>query len=194
MAEQIRDGTGQGYLVAVDKDNLMKTFAVTENRVADISKRKEDTYLISSDFISLTTTASFNALMYIKNTLDKDLYIQTIRTCSDGSGSVQIRMVKNPTAGTIIDNANDADKLSSNLGSAKTFGGTAYAASGDAKTLTGGTNFTQFINRSPGHSIQDYEGAIIIPKGQSLGILGKPSVATDICIEVQAWLEEDGNS
>lgn len=189
MVTMIRDGSGKGYLATVDSNNKLGTFSITENRIADISSREADGYLIATDFISLTTTASFSALLYIKNTTDKDLFIETIRTCSDQTGALQVRLLKNPTAGTIVDDANNADKLSSNLGSAKTFSGDAFTASGDGKTLTDGTNLTQFINRSPGHSIQEYKGAIIVPKGQSIGMTCKPSVATTICAEVQCWLE-----
>jgi hypothetical protein len=191
MGQQIEDGTGTGARVQVTKDNQLLTFAVSENRVADVSKRSGDAFLIASDFISLTTTGSFNGLLYIKNNNAKSLFIQTIRTCSDAaSASMQLRMIKNPTTGTLISDANAADATSSNLGSSNTFDGDAYTASGDGKTVTDGDNLTQFINRSPGHSIQDYEGAIVIPKGQSLAITCKPSAATDICIEVQCWYEE----
>jgi hypothetical protein len=189
MAVEIVDGSGTGNRAKVNDSNQLETLSVVTNRVADVSLNTEKAHLIASDFISLTTTASFSGLLYIKNTGSKNLYIQTIRTCSDATGSIQLRIISNPTTGTLISDANNADSLSSNLASSINFDGDAYSASGDGKTVTNGANFTQFINKSPGHSIQDYQGAIVIPKGKSMAITCKPSVATTICVEVQCWFE-----
>lgn len=111
--------------------------------------------------------------------------------CSAETGYVQIRAIRNPSTGTLISDANSADKLSANAGSSVVFDGLAYAASGDGKTVTDGDNWTQFINRSPGHSVQDYEGAIVIPGGKSMALTAKPSVSMTICVEVQLWFEGD---
>lgn len=186
--ESIIDGTGSSYEAKVDSKNRLSTFAITEGRIADASK-DGDTFVLASDFISLTTTASFNAMMYIKNESDKDLFIQTIRTCSTGSGHMQFRLIRNPTTGTIVSDANDADQFAANFGSNKEFEGLAYSASADGKTITDGDNFTQFTNHSPGHSTEDYRGAVVLPKGSSLGITCKPSVAGEVCLEVVCWFE-----
>jgi len=185
----IQDGTGSGNSAKVNDQKQLETLSVTTSRVADISENEETAHLIATDFISLTTTGSFNALLYIKNNSSKTLFIQTIRTCSDSTGSLQIRMIKNPTAGTIVSDANAATSLSSNMASSVSFDGLAYSASGDGKTITDGDNLTQFINKSPGHSIQEYEGAIVIPKGTSIGLTCKPSASTTVCVEVQCWFE-----
>lgn len=190
MSEMILDGTGKGYKAKVNSNSRLETFSISEERIADISKTGYS-FLIGSDFISLTTTASFNGLLYIKNNSStKDLFIKTIRICADGTGSVQCRLIRNPTTGTLISDANAADNLSANAGSNVNFDGLAYSASGDAKTVTDGSNWTQFINKMPGHSVQDYQGAIVIPNGQSVAITAKPSASTDICVEVQAWFED----
>jgi len=186
---ELSDGTGFGYRAKVNNQNQLETLAVTTNRVADISNNEETAHLIATDFVSLTTTGSFNALLYIKNNSSKTLFIQTIRTCSDGSGSLQLRLIKNPTSGTIVSDASAADSRSSNMASSVSFDGLAYTASGDGKTITDGDNLTQFINKSPGHSIQEYDGAVVIPKGKSIGLTCKPSVATTVCVEVQCWFE-----
>jgi hypothetical protein len=187
----IQDGRGGGYSAGVDSDKRLLSKAISQSRVSDISRRNGKAFLISTDFISLTTTASFNGIVYIKNTSDEDLFIGKVRTCSDTSGNVQVRILRNPTTGTLISDANAATQLSANFGSSEIFGGDAYAASGDGKTVTDGSNSSQFINHSPGHSIQDYEGAVVIPKGQSFAITAKPSVALTFCAEIQCWFEGD---
>jgi len=187
----IEDGSGDSYTAKVDSDQRLNTKSVIQSRVSDVSKREGNSFLLASGFVSLTTTGSFNGMLYLKNTSDDDLYIATIRTCSDTAGNLQVKIIKNPTLGTLISDANVALKASSNYGSSKEFGGLVYSASGDGKTVTDGDDSTTFINHSPGHSIQEYQGAIIIPKGKSMAIVTKPSVATTACVEIQCWFEGD---
>lgn len=190
MSGPIIDGTGAGYAAKVDSTNRLNTFSIVENRVADISKRLGLSFIIASDFISLTTTGSFNGILYVKNNSDNyDLFVDKVRVCSDTSGNVQVRLLRNPTTGTLISDTNAADQLSANAGSAETFDGLAYAASADGKTVTDGSNWSQFINHSPGHSIQEYDGSIVIPKGKSIALVAKPSVAMTLCAEIQCWFE-----
>lgn len=186
---KITDGTGSSRQAKIDEQNRLNVLSVSEPRVADVSKRNGDSFIIASDFITLSNTGSFNGVMYVKNNNAKDLYISKLRTCSDTSGNVQIRLISNPTAGTLISDANSADSLSANLGSSNTFEGNAYSASASGKTVTDGTQFSQFINHSPGHSIQEYEGAIVLPKGSSMAVTAKPSVSLTFCAEIQCWFE-----
>jgi hypothetical protein len=185
------DGTGNGYQAAVNSSNRLEVQAVTTPTTANISQRDGQCFIVASDFVSLTTTGSFNGIMYVKNTAtDKDLHIEKLRACGDGSGSVQLRVIKNPTSGTLISDANSADINNANLSSAVAFSGLAYAASADGKTVTDGTNFTQFISMLPGHTIQEYSGAIILGPGDSMAITAKPSASSNFCIEVQCYFED----
>lgn len=192
MSVEIIDGTGKGNRAKVDIDNRLQVFAVTESRIADISARKGESFILTSDFISLTTTGSFNGLQYIKNTnTEKDLYIDKIRVCGTGSsmGYVQCKLYKNPTTGTLISDANDGITVPSNMGSNEVYDGLNYAASADGKTVTDGEQFSQFTVHLPGHTTQEYQGNLIIPSGKSIAILGKPSYASEVCIEIQCWFE-----
>lgn len=188
----IEDGTGSGNKAKINKQNRLETFSVVESRISDISNRYGRSYILTSDFVTLTTTASFNGMLYIKNTsTDKDLYIDRVRVCGTGTSmnAMQCRFVKNPTTGTLISDANAGISVASNLGSNEEFEGLNYAASGDGKTVTDGTQFSQFTIHLPGHTIQEYNGAIIIPNGSSMAIEVKPGAATTACIEVQCWFE-----
>jgi hypothetical protein len=60
----------------------------------------------------------------------------------------------------------------------------------DGKTVTDGDQFSQFTIHLPGHTIQEYEGSLIVPGGSSMAISVKPSAATEACIEVQCWIED----
>lgn len=186
----LEDGTGGGKLAKITSDNRVETFSIVESRVADVSKNDGNAFLLATDFISLTTTGSFNGIMYIKNSSDTyNLFIDKVRTCSDIMGNVQIRVLRNPTAGTLISDANPSEQFSANVGSNNVFDGLSYSASGDGKTVTDGGNLSQFINHSPGHSIQEYGGAVVLPKGGSIALVAKPSVAMTLCCEFQVWFE-----
>jgi hypothetical protein len=188
----IEDGTGSGSKAKVNAQNRLETFSVIESRISDISNREGKSFILTSDFVALTTTGSFNGMLYIKNTdTSQDLYIDRVRICGTGTSmnAMQCRFVKNPTTGTLISDANDGISVASNLGSNEEFAGINYAASGDGKTITDGTQFSQFTIHLPGHTIQEYNGAIIIPGGSAMAIEVKPGAATTACIEVQCWFE-----
>jgi hypothetical protein len=193
MGQQIEDGAGTGKRAKVDKSNRLETFSITESRIADISLREGNSFIITSDFISLTTTASFSGMLYIKNTnTDKNLFIDKVRVCGTGTSmnAMQCKFFKNPTTGTLISDANDGITIAANLGSNNIFTGDVYAASADGKTITDGDQFSQFTIHLPGHTIQEYDGALILPGGFALAIAVQPSAATTACIEIQCWFED----
>ena len=178
-----------GRSVNVTDTNRLKTEAVSSSAISEISKESGEAFIFSSDFISLTTTGSFNGIVYLKNNSTKDLYINSIRTCADGTGAVQVKVIEDPTTGTLISDANSGNVRSMSLGSNVTFEGSFYSASADGKTVTDGTDLTQFINKMAGHSIQEYNGGLILKKSKAFAITAKPSASTDFCLEIQGWLE-----
>src|SRR6056300_1234810 len=141
----IEDGTGTGNKAKVNEQNRVETFSIIESRIADISNRDGKSYILTSDFVALTTTGSFNGMLYLKNTsTERDLYIDRVRVCGTGTSmnAMQCRFVKNPTTGTLISDANAGISVASILGSNEEFTGINYAASGDGKTVTDGTQFS----------------------------------------------------
>lgn len=158
MTFRIGDGRGRGNEAGVNDNNKLETQAITIPEIAFLSAEKERAWVIATGFVSLTTTGAFNGLIYVKNTSTLPLHIETIRSCSNHSGSMQVKLIKNPTTGTLISDANSALVTNANLTSTANFSGVGYGASGDGKTITDGDDATQFINGSPGHSIQQYQG------------------------------------
>ena len=188
---EIIDGTGSGKRAKVDSNNRLETFSVSESRMADVSVRDGQSFILTSDFISLTTTASFNGVFYLKNTdATKIIYIDKIRICGTGTsmGYVQCKLIKNPTTGTLISDETSAIAIPANLGASTDFIGTVYKGA-DAKTVTDGTQFSQFTVHLPGHTTQEYDGALVLTGGTSFSIEVKPSYATELCVEIQCWIE-----
>jgi hypothetical protein len=186
----LESGTGNGKSAKINDDNRLEVFSVGESKAADVSRSQGRSFIIASDFISLTTTGSFNGLLYLANSSElRTFFVERLRSCSTATGTVQFYLIRNPTTGTLISDANAALQASANLNSPLSFEGDAFSASGDGKTVTDGENFSNFINRAPGHSIQEYGGLIVMPPGSSMAVVAKPDVATTICLELQGWFE-----
>lgn len=191
----ITDGTGSGSQMKVNEINRGVVESTSQTRIADISARTEQAYTIATGFISLTTTASFSGVLWIKNTdtEGRDMYIEHIRVCGTGNGTmamedVQCVVYRNPTTGTLISGASAAYKTNNNFGSANEFNGIAYKGV-DGNTITNGDWFTNFTTHIPGHSIIDFNDSIILPKNSSIGFALKPSVACEVCMEVNCHFE-----
>jgi len=193
MATEIQDGTGSGARAKVNKEGRLTVDAVTDKHITHEAKDDGEAYVLASGFIDLTTTGSFNGLMYIKNlSSDKHFHIQRLRVCGGATGSVQFKILKNASTGTLISDANAAYSTNSNFASGNELEGrcTVLGASGDGKTVTDGEYFTQFIQKTAGHSIQEYDGIIMLHKNHSLAIVAKPSAAMTVCVEVLGYYEE----
>lgn len=192
MNVEIVNGVGDQNRAEVNSENRLLVEAVTLPHIAHEAIDDEAAYILASDFISLTTTGSFNGLMYLKG-LDSDyhFHIQRIRICSNASGSLQVKMLHTCSTGTLISDANAGNISNTVIGSANTLTNllTVYSASADGKTVTDGTLFTQYQQNLLGHSNQEYDGSILIKKDQTLAIVAKPSASCDICIEVLGYVE-----
>jgi len=191
----LEDGTGKGYKLQITELNRAETDATTQTRIADISLREEQAYTISTGFISLTTTASYSGVLWIKNTdtEGRDMFIEHIRVCGTGAGTMSMEALqcivyRNPTTGTLISGASAAYKANNNFGSANEFNGVAYKGV-DANTITNGDWFTQFTTHIPGHSVVDFNDSIILPKNASIGFALKPTDTCEICMEVNCHFE-----
>ena len=122
------------------------------------------------------------------------MYIEHIRLCGNGGvGAMNMESTKcvvyrNPTAGTLISGASSAYKQNNNFGSANEFNGLAYVGV-DGSTVTDGDWFTQFETHLPGHSIIDFNDSILLPKNSAIAFAVKPTVAGDVCMEVNVHFE-----
>lgn len=189
MEIYLKDGSGNGFSAKVTEDYKLETQSVTSSLASYESERHGDAFILSTNFISLTTTASFNGILYVKNTesSNKSLYIEQIRVCGGlcaGASTMQVRILKNPTAGTLISDQNAGFAENANTLSGKLFSGDFYVASADGKTITDGAHWSNFQGHAPGHSLQEYDGTIIIGRNDSLAIELKPSVSMSVCMEI----------
>jgi hypothetical protein len=173
MGFQIQDGTGSNYKLQVDSKNRIRTFSVTEDEAANASIQG-DSYNANTGIINLTSSNK-TAVFYVKNNGDDELLIDTlfylIGNSTGGTGDVLITVLRNPTTGTIIDNAVDMEMagVNRNFGSSKVLTADFFKGA-EGNTFTSGEKVLESIfNQSPTRSAIGV-GAIVLPKGSSIGI------------------------
>tara|TARA_S200002703_G_scaffold60869_1_gene52743 strand:- start:666 stop:1262 length:597 start_codon:yes stop_codon:yes gene_type:complete len=173
----IVDGTGKGYQGKIDGRNQLwvRSVSVPEAEQALIDGKF---YNFNTGNVTLTT-ANESALMYLKNNSETDLIITRLAISTNAStGGTSDRpslsVLRNPTSGTIIDNAlAPLDNCNTNFGSANVFDGQVYKGA-EGYTLTGEDQGCLFIYcTNGGDRLITFD--IEIPKAQSIGFMYTPS-------------------
>lgn len=181
MSERIIDGRGRGYEVEVNSDHKLEVLSTTRTEMTYHSERDGDTFMFATNgHIDVPVANTTYGILYVKNTSEtKDLYIESIRSC--GSAVNKWNIYKNPTASTVISNANNGVKNSINFTSATTPDVTVYQGTGT--NFTGGSLLENWVNGA-GHSVEVYGGAMILGKNDSIGIAGSIASSGDLCVRV----------
>ena len=191
MTQQILDGTGDGYLVKVTSENRLLTDSVTLSQSSN-SSFTGDSYNVNTGVINLTS-ANKSAVFYMKNNEgEKNMVIDAlfylIGNSTGGSGDMLITVLRNPTAGTIIDGASDMEMagVNRNFGSAKTITGNFYKGA-EGNTFTNGDKVIESIFNQSATRAAINVGAIILTPGSSIGIDITPATSnTSLDVEFAA--------
>jgi hypothetical protein len=175
MAEQIIDGTGTGRKVKIDANNQLHAFSVTEDEQRQAT-RSGNEYNINTGSIAFSTNSTTRTtILYFKNDEDEPFFATAIAVglgtrSATVSDAANLYIVKNPTAGTTITNANAVDiNSNTNFGSSKTLKSTTLAykgADGEGAT-TGGTDHA-LLYMSDGRLFAGLN--IEIPRGSSIAV------------------------
>jgi hypothetical protein len=176
MPDSIIDGTGSSSHAKVSKLNRLYTSAVTQEKREEAVKN-EDAYNINTGAITLTD-ANDTPVLYFKNNEERGVHVDLIvvglgtSTGGDSTEMVEITIVRQPTAGTTISNANDVDINSNrNFGSTRTLTADAFKGA-TGETMTDGTDHIFAFQSDFGRLALDITE--MIPRGSSLGIKIKP--------------------
>lgn len=175
MPETLRDGTGSGSLAKVNANNRLYVNSVS---TSEDKKATEDgdSYNLNTGAITLTNAAD-TPVFYLKNNETQDLHITAFAIglgTSDGTATdeVRITVIRNPTAGTIINSPTNVDINSNrNFGSSNTLTADVYkGATGD--TMTDGTDHLLIF--SPDFTRAFITIDEILPTGASIGVKIRP--------------------
>lgn len=171
MAEIIEDGAGSGYKAKVNANKRLYTnsVVVTENEQANKTGRA---YNINTGKITLTN-ANDTPVLYLKNNETEDLHVTALAfglgASTGGSGEVYITVIRNPTAGTTIDNANNvAINSNRNYGSSLTLSDSLAYKGATSETMTDGDDHILIQAALSSRVFATIDE--VIPKGKSLGI------------------------
>ena len=173
----LKDGTGTCYQAKINNENRLFVDSVQRDHSEDASLIGHS-YNINTGIINLTN-ANKSAVLYVKNTGTKRLFIQSLfyllGNSTGGSGDVLVTVLRNPTAGTIVDNATDVEiNANRNFGSSNSLNVNAYKGA-QGYTFTDGTKAIESIfNQSPTRSAISV-GTIVLTQGTSIGIEVTPA-------------------
>jgi len=186
MSETIKSGKS-GYVATVDEFEDLHTFS-TQRTEAAKNTVDGNTFWLASGFVPLTTTGSFSGIFYVKNTHDtENLNIDFLRTCNFSPS--QWQLYRNSTTGTLISGGTAITPGNANFGINTPLSSTVLGGA-DGDTITDGAIVAQWINGA-GHSVQNFQGTIVLAPGNSLSLNCKPTVATTACVTAMAWQSEN---
>lgn len=172
----IKDGAGGGFGALVDKNNRLHTEAVSREVLVE-AVFQGDAFNFNTGAITLTT-ANESAVGYFKYEGDDPFVITEILfilgATTGGSGDGTAVIYRNPTAGTIIDNAVDIDIAANrDFSSSKIIDGLTYKGA-EGNTITGGTVFADTTRSSFGTVISFDAAPLLLRKGNSLAVSWQP--------------------
>lgn len=180
MSEVIIKNAATGDTVQVTPKGYLKAVTVAENlKDHACDTGIEQKYNINTGDITLTNDSQ-TSVLFIKNEattgdLVLEAFIYNLGNTAGGSGDVKIDILRNPTAGDIVTNANNVlvgagIEANQNFGSANSLIGKFYkGASGEAVLTDGDVTVT---TRSPSNTgrIVISLGALVLPRGTSVGL------------------------
>jgi hypothetical protein len=174
MSGPIEDGLGRGYAAGVGHDNRLLADVIQRSFIEQAAVFKGDAYNVNSGVVTLTS-ANKSAVFWLKNNdPDKLLVIESIiyvlGASTGGVGTAMVTVLRNPTGGTIADNA-----LAPAIpGANRNFGSTTVMNADIYKGVEGDTLIagTTFIDARPLASVLAVVPAdsTTLPQGTCLGV------------------------
>jgi hypothetical protein len=187
----IKNGAN-GNIAKVDLNQRLHTGGVNEElRDHACDSNIAQKYNINTGDITLTD-ANKTSVLYIKNTGDNDLVITALiynlGATTSGTGDVLLEVLRNPTAGDIVTNTNNCAvgpdvSANQNFGSTNTMSGLFYKGATSEGVFSNGSVSISTRSASNTGRIVISLGAVILPKGSSLGVDYTPpaSNSSQIC-------------
>lgn len=172
---QIVDGSGDGYGLKVDSSNRAHTKSTTITETADRSQGGYG-YNLNTGEIALTA-ATASGVAYLKYTGTKKFNISALAVGCGKMGTatdpVLIELIRNPTTGTVIDDATAGDyNENRDFASNNTLSADFYKGA-EGKTFTDGDVIAIFYQNSSGRLFAGID--FILGTGSSCGVRITPN-------------------
>ena len=161
----------------VNLDNTLSVHSVTISE-AEHATDLGQSYNINTGTIALTS-AGVSGVLYFKNNEDINIHVDHIivllgnTTGGVTTDSTEIKVLSNPTAGTVISGATDADMIQNrNIGASSTLDALVYKGA-EGLTFTDGEELVGSL-LSPG-TRAPFVLDITVPKGKAIGVTIEPN-------------------
>jgi hypothetical protein len=176
MGFTILDGTGNGLEAGVTTANELRTRSRTES-LAHVLANEGKLFLVSSTNIALTTTGSYNGIIYGVNSGTLDVQIYKIFISSTVNSEWKFNL--GCSAGTLVSSGTATTAYPTNT---KVTGATGsswiYGANG--LTITDGLDAAFFTNPAYHNFEYDFDGSFNIGPGGSIAMLCKPASSGNV--------------
>ena len=194
MSFIITDGAGTGKVAKVNQKNRLNVNAEILG-AREVAALDGAAFFISAEGVTLTSDSE-SAVFYYKNTGTEDLILVTAlinaSASTGGSGLLASTVLRNPTAGTIVDNAVAASQRNFNFGSSSLLTGDLFkGVEGD--TFTDGTVFTTSNLSAPIFLTTSI--VTVLTPGTSVGLNVTPptgNTSMDVTIGFSVYLDGFG--
>ena len=187
MSNIIADGEGSGNSAGVTVNKRLKTTGI-DLSLTEAATESGDTYNINTGEITLTSDTE-SGIIYLKNNEDTNLIIDNlvvnIKDYTGTDGQPEIKIYRNPTAGTLITEETASEISNRNFGSNKLLAANYYQG-GDSKTISGEDNsFPVYLSSTAAVTFHAFTTLSVLPRGASIAISYKaPSGVTSMKIIV----------
>ena len=160
-----------GNTVKVDNNSRLHVNAVTSTSNLHATE-DGDAFNINTGIISLTTSTD-SGVLYFKNGEERDYNIQAIavgvNTLGTNADSTIVTLVRNPTTGTLISDANAVDMDENrNFGSTKQLTNSLAYKGAEGKTVTDGNDIGMFFMGAGSRLFASLD--YILPKNASMAV------------------------
>lgn len=186
MSDTLKDGRGRGYLAEVTQQHKLVTQSTVLQNVYSASVEIGQAYVLTTDFLTISDTVNFSAIIYFKNASNTEhIHLEMIKAAQDVMTYWQFK--RNPTSGTIISTADPANVTNINFVSNNVADINAYQGFNGA--TINGTSAANWIENAGGIPLT-MGGAIILGPQDSVGFACKPSAAATINMSLLIYYDE----
>ena len=172
----ILQDSATGKTARVNQDNTLAAHSITISE-AEHATDLGQSYNINTGIVTLTS-AGVSGVLYFKNNEDINIHIDHIiillgnTTGGVATDSCTIKVLANPTAGTVISDATAVDMVQNrNVGASSTLEALVYKGA-EAKTFTDGDEMVGSLLSSGTRAAFVLD--ITVPKGKAIGVTIEP--------------------
>lgn len=167
----IQDGTGHGYESKVDEHNMLHTRSVRTHEALYAALAGDGYNLPWGGFTLTTATASAMTYFFWDDSekiavLSRQIF--SLGPSTGGSGLARLRVIRNPTGGTLLSGGTEQLAVNTNFGSGAVPSGT-FKKGAQGSTVTGGTTVID-VGLPTGGMIQVADINWIISNGLSYAV------------------------